>query len=138
MDLGLSKAGDYAVRAAISLTAAFPNGRYRKIREIVEEMHLPRPYTPQILTLLVRAGLVEAKAGRDGGYRLTRDPREISLLEVVQAAEGDLVPTRCILRGSTCNWENPCPVHGAWVNAGDAFKKSLRGVTLASVAAKNV
>ena len=51
-------------------------------------MALPASYTPQVLRLLADAGLAEARAGRDGGYRLTRPPGEIPLLAVVEAAEG--------------------------------------------------
>jgi hypothetical protein len=43
--------------------------------------------------------LAEARAGRDGGYRLTRQPHEVALLEVVEAAEGPFTLERCILRG---------------------------------------
>jgi Rrf2 family protein len=133
MDISLSRKGDYAVRAAISLARHSGDG-YRKIREVAEEMALPERYTPQILGLLARAGLAEAKAGRDGGYRLTRHPEEVSLLEVVEAAEGPLTSTRCTLRGGPCQWDNTCPVHHVWTGAREALRHSLANVSLASVA----
>lgn len=133
MDLGLTKRGDYAVRAAISLAQGYGNG-YRKIREIAEEMDLPLRYTPQILVLLARSGLAEARAGRDGGYRLSRPPEEISLLEVVEAAEGELTSTRCTLRGGPCRWDDRCAVHDAWVAARTAFTDKLRSTTLGEIA----
>jgi DNA-binding IscR family transcriptional regulator len=40
-------------------------------------MALPASYTPQVLRLLADAGLAEARAGRDGGYRLTRPPGQV-------------------------------------------------------------
>lgn len=133
MDLGLTRTGDYAVRAAIALARAHGNG-YRKIREVADDMALPLRYTPQILGMLARAGLAEAKAGRDGGYRLSRVPSEISLLEVVEAAEGPLQSGRCTLRGGPCQWDNACPVHSAWVSAGKALRGSLAAVSLAEIA----
>jgi Rrf2 family protein len=133
MDLKLSKTGDYAVRAAIALAQGYGNG-YRKIREIASEMALPLRYTPQILTMLARADLAEARAGRDGGYRLTRPPSEISLLAVVEAAEGPLKTERCTLRGGPCQWKNACPVHHAWVAAGEALRTSLAQISLEEVA----
>lgn len=136
MDLGLTKRGDYAVRAAISLAQFYGNG-YRKIREVAQEMDLPVRYTPQILGLLNRAGLAEARAGRDGGYRLSRDPNEISLLEVVEAAEGELTSARCTLSGGPCRWDVTCAVHDSWVAAREAFKESLSRSTLAAVAAED-
>ena len=76
MDLALTRRGDYAVRAALCLARAAGDGRYVKIREVAGTMALPASYTPQVQRLLAEAGLAEARAGRDGGYRLTRPPGE--------------------------------------------------------------
>jgi Rrf2 family iron-sulfur cluster assembly transcriptional regulator len=135
MDLGLTRRGDYAVRAALCLARWGGEGRYVKIREVVQRMALPASYTPQVLRLLAEAGLAEARAGRVGGYRLTRLPGEIALLEVVEAAEGALALERCILRGGPCHWEQACAVHGAWSAAVQACRDSLRQTTLADLAA---
>ena len=134
MDLALTRRGDYAVRAALYLARPADHGRYLKIREVAEAMKLPVSYTPQVLKLLAAAGLAEAKAGREGGYRLTRPPGEVSLLEVVEAAEGAFVLERCILRGGPCHWEQACAVHSAWAAAVQACRDSLRRTTLADLA----
>lgn len=133
MDLTLTKRGDYAVRAALSLGRAFKGGGLRKIREVADEMGLPLRYTPQILRLLSKAGLAEARAGRDGGYRLARPPGDVSLLEVVEAAEGPLRPRRCTLTGGPCHWEQMCPVHPAWEEATQALRQSLSTTSLAGL-----
>jgi Rrf2 family protein len=135
MDLGLTRRGDYAVRAAICLARRGGDGGYVKIREVAQTMVLPASYTPQVLRLLAEAGLAEARAGRDGGYRLTRPPGEIALIEVVEAAEGAFELERCILRGGPCHWEQACAVHGAWSAAVASFRDSLRQTTLADLAA---
>jgi DNA-binding IscR family transcriptional regulator len=76
VDLALSRRGDYVLRAAVDLAVAWSDdGAYRKIREVAESMDLPRSYTPHVLGALARAGLAEARAGRAGGYRLRRAPR---------------------------------------------------------------
>ena len=133
MDLALTRRGDYAVRAALCLAGLAGDGRYVKIRELVTTMDLPASYTPQVLRLLAEAGLAEAKAGRDGGYRLTRPPGEVALLEVVEAAEGAFTLDRCILRGGPCHWDQACAVHAAWAAAVQACRDSLRRTTLADL-----
>ena len=132
MDLALTRRGDYAVRAALCL-AKRVGGGYVKIREVAQTMALPASYTPQVLRLLADAGLAEARAGRDGGYRLTRPPDEVPLLEVVEAAEGPFTLERCILRGGPCHWEEACAVHAAWSAAMEATRDSLRRTTLADL-----
>lgn len=97
MELTLTKRGDYLVRAAICLARAYGGSDYCKIREVAEAMELPRSYTPQILGVLVQAGWAEAKAGREGGYWLRRDPARISLLEWSRRERG-----RCARRGARC------------------------------------
>lgn len=131
----MTRRGDYAVRAALCLAKLGDDGRYVKIREVAETMALPVSYTPQVLRLLADAGLAEAKAGREGGYRLVREPRRISLLQVVEAAEGAFTLDRCILRGGPCHWERTCAVHGAWSAAVEAWRDSLRRTTLADLVA---
>jgi Rrf2 family protein len=133
VNLRLTRRGDYAVRAAISLGRGFSDQRYRKIREVASEMSIPLRYTPQILRLLARAGLAEARAGRVGGYRLLRDPRDISLLEIVEASEGPLRTGECTLRGGPCHWEHMCAVHPAWEAANNALRDTLSATSLRDV-----
>jgi len=138
MDLTLSRRGDYVVRAAIYLAAHWDGGGgYSKIREVSEAMELPRSYTPQLLGTLAKAGLAEAKAGRVGGYRLTRPPEEIAVLEVIEAAEGYLSSRRCPMRGGPCHWDNVCALHPTWVKASEAIRSTLAATTLAEVAAED-
>jgi Rrf2 family protein len=133
MDLALTRTGDYAVRAALCLAKGWGQDRFLKIREVAAAMDLPAGYTPHILRLLAAAGLAEARAGREGGYRLVRPPVEISLLDVVEAAEGRFTFERCILRGGPCHWEHACAAHAAWTAAIQACRGSLHATTLAAL-----
>jgi Rrf2 family protein len=134
VDVTLSKTGDYAVRAALALAASHAEDRFVTIEEIATRMALPRTFTPQVLGMLARAGLVTSKAGRGGGYRLARDPATISMLEIVEAAEGTLLNERCTLRGGPCLRDDRCVVHDTWVAAQQAFRASLAQTSLAAVA----
>jgi len=134
MDLTLSKTGDYAVRAALALAISYRDERSVTIAEIAERMSLPKPFTPQVLGSLTRAGLVASKAGRGGGYRLAREPATITVLDVVEAAEGPLINTRCTLRGGPCLRDDRCAVHDTWIAAGQALRASLASTSLEELA----
>jgi Rrf2 family protein len=122
------------MRAAAALARSWDSHEYRKIREISEAMAIPARYTPEILSLLQRAGLAQARAGRSGGYMLSRPPAEISLLEVIEASEGPLASQRCVMSGGPCHWHDMiCAVHPMLESAGNALTDSLRSQTLASV-----
>jgi Rrf2 family protein len=137
MDMTLSKRGDYVVRSAISLARAFEEGVPRKIREVVGETEVPQTFASQILADLVRAGVASSRAGRNGGYWLARAPEDISVLEVVEAAEGPLHAERCALGEGPCRWESVCPLHETWSEATAMLRQVLAATTLAEVAARD-
>jgi Rrf2 family protein len=134
MELSLGKRADYTVRAVLDLARHHGHGR-RKTAEIAAEMQVPQTYLPQLLAELVRAGIVRSLAGRHGGYELVRPPDEISLLEVIEVADGPLLSAECVLRGGPCRWEEACAIHAPWARAQEAFRASLSSTTFAEVAA---
>ncbi len=137
MNLTLSKRGDYVVRSAIVLARALESGSLVKIREVVEQTGVPATFASQILADLVRAGIAGSRAGREGGYRLERAPSEVSVLEVVEAAEGPLRAERCALASGPCHWEAVCPMHETWTAATSALREVLGAVSLAEVAERD-
>lgn len=137
MDMTLSRRGDYVMRSAITLARAFASGEQRKIREVVAETAIPATFASQILADLVRAGLASSRAGRDGGYRLIRSPEEISVLEVIEAAEGTLHAERCALGEGPCRWDAVCPLHETWLEMTGALRELLARTSLAEVAGRD-
>ncbi|MTV24758.1 Rrf2 family transcriptional regulator [Nitriliruptoraceae bacterium ZYF776] len=129
MRLELGRRADYAIRACVDLARHHGDGR-RKARAIAETMDIPTTYVPQILAELVRAGLIGSTAGRAGGYALARAPERITLLEVVEALEGNILATDCVLRGGPCRWSDMCAVHVPWARAQHALLGSLAETTL--------
>ena len=134
MRLELTKRGDYAVRAMLALTRGSGNGLL-SARRISDAMGIPVSFLPQVLTDLQRAGLVEAAPGRSGGYRLSRDPGAISLLDVIEAVEGDARRQSCVLRGGQCGVDGTCDVHNVFFAGQEAFRDTFAAANLAELAA---
>jgi Rrf2 family protein len=132
VNVSLGTKGDYSVRAVLDLARHYGEGR-RKTREIAASMRIPRKYLSQILANLVRRGLLTAVAGQAGGYELSRAPSRISLLDVVEAAEGPIELRQCLLRGFPCGSGGTCAVHEAWSAAQGAMVQRLRRVTFAEI-----
>jgi len=130
MKIELGQAGDYAVRSVLALAR---NGGRLKAREIAAEMSLPRKYLPQVLALLIRAGLVHSVAGPGGGYELAKDSSEITLLAVIEATEGPVMSRKCVLRGGPCRLDGTCAVHDAWADAQAALAAKLARTTFADL-----
>lgn len=134
MQAVLGRKGDYTVRAMLYLARHAGEGR-QKARIVADAMEIPSQYATQILAGLVGAGLLEATAGPDGGYELARPADTISLLEVVEAAEGPILLEQCVLRGGACDWTNVCPIHQAWSRAQNALVRELADTSFADLAA---
>ncbi len=133
MRLQLTKRGDYAVRAMLAL-ARGAGGGLLSARRISEAMCIPVRFLSQVLADLQRAGLVVAAPGRAGGYRLSRDAASISLLEVIEVAEGDSRRQTCVLRGSPCGTHGHCDVHEVLFRAQEALLATLDAESLADLA----
>ncbi|HBD02497.1 TPA: hypothetical protein DD448_03650 [Candidatus Collierbacteria bacterium] len=71
----------------------------------MQKSGLPRSFLVKIARDLIKAGLIAAKEGRGGGYRLLGNPQKISLRKVVEAIEGKLATTGCLVHGA-----RPCPL----------------------------
>ena len=131
MRLELTKRGDYAVRAMIAL--ACDDAGLMSARTIAAGMAIPPRFLPQVMADLVRAGLAEGVTGRSGGYRLSVSAADISLLAIVEAAEGTSRRETCVLRGGPCGRDGACAVHAAFCAAEAAMIGALDSVTLAEV-----
>jgi Rrf2 family protein len=82
---------------------------------------------------LVEGQLVEGAPGRTGGYRLTRAPEDVSLLDVVEAVEGDMRRRGCILRGGPCRPNGICAVHPVFIAAEDDLLDRLAQAKVADL-----
>jgi Rrf2 family protein len=132
MRLELTRRGDYAIRAMVALAGA--NGDRLSVRRIAEAQSIPAAFLPRVMADLVGAGLADAASGRTGGYRLALDASRISLLDIIQAVEGDPRRRRCVLRGGPCRRDGACAVHGVFATAQDEMLRALAGSTIADVA----
>ncbi|MBP1704442.1 MAG: transcriptional regulator, BadM/Rrf2 family [Chloroflexi bacterium] len=132
MRLDLTKRGDYAIRAMLAL-ARSRNGSLQSVSRIAADMAIPRQFLPEVMLDLGRAGLVDAVPGRSGGYRLRRPATDITLLDVVEAVEGDSRRRTCILRGGPCGTDTVCEVHEPFVAAQGAMLAALDQATLADL-----
>jgi Rrf2 family transcriptional regulator, iron-sulfur cluster assembly transcription factor len=133
MRLELTRRGDYAVRAMLALSA--PNvDPWLSASRISGAMAIPERFLPRVLRDLARAGLVEARTGRTGGYRLARASRAITLFDVIAAVEPEDGARRCILRGIPCATDGRCAVHEPFDQARTAMQGRLAATTLADLA----
>ena len=85
----LSKRTEYGVRAVVQLARLWPRG-FVQAQDLARQEDLPNKFLEAILLALRRGGFLESKIGREGGYRLSRAPRDIRVGELIRRLEGRL------------------------------------------------
>lgn len=131
MRLELTKRADYAIRTVIALARA-ADGERLSVRRVAADQMVPERFLSQVMRDLVRAGLVDGTVGRSGGYRLAKPSKAISLLDVVEAVEGDSRRRVCILRGGPCVRDGVCDVHAVFAAAEDDMLGRFRTTSIAN------
>lgn len=86
----ISRKADYAIRA-MAILASLGEERSMQAQELAGEGRIPTKFLEQILLSMKRAGLLRSKRGVGGGYRLGRESRLITLADVIEAVDGELV-----------------------------------------------
>ncbi len=99
----ISTKGRYALRILIDMAEQNRN-KYIKLKDIAQRQDISEKYLESIVKELVKNHIVVGLRGKGGGYRLSKDPNEINVGEVLRIMEGSLAPVACLEEGS-----EPCP-----------------------------
>jgi len=103
-------------------------------KEIGEKQNLPVTYLEQLMLTLRKAGLVNATRGAKGGYMLARSPKDISLIEIVEALEGPLDIADCTDVPNCCLVPSACAFKDLFTRANKALYDVFDQVSLAQIA----
>ncbi len=124
----LTTKGRYAVTAVLDL--AFHSQKSPvTLTEIATRQTISLSYLEQLFARLRKAGLVIGVRGPGGGYRLSRDPEEINVAEVIAAVDEDLDSTKCAGLGD-CQDGLPCLTHDLWTGLSEQIRGYLKGISL--------
>ncbi|MDG4831614.1 Rrf2 family transcriptional regulator [Solwaraspora sp. WMMD1047] len=127
----ISARGDYAVRAALSLAAAYPS--LLSALAIAQQQEMPRKFLEAVLADLRRAGVVRAQRGAEGGYTLSQPPREITIGTVLRAVDGPLAGVRGLRPEETTYAGAAENLPGLWVAVRAAVREVVDEVSLAEL-----
>jgi Rrf2 family transcriptional regulator, cysteine metabolism repressor len=132
----LSVRGEYALRALLVL-GLHHSQQVVRIQFISEQQKIPKRFLEQILNDLKSIGVVESKRGVAGGYRLARQPEQISLAAVVRHVEGALAPVSCVsekfYEKCSCPDESRCAIRSVMKEVRDAIVQIMERITVADL-----
>ena len=125
---------EYAIRG-LSEMAIRENGGRVMLDELVEGTNLPRDFMAKVFQRLVHAGLLRSSKGRGGGFSLSRPAHEITMMQIVEAMEGQQLMDRCVVGLERCHDHMPCPQHDLYKPIRQRLKDYMSTTTLADLAA---
>ena len=127
----ISTKGRYALRVMLDI-ATHPDGGPTSLAGVAERQEISLKYLESIVAALSKAGLLKSFRGKTGGYILGRAPEQITVLEILEAAEGSLAPVGCVENG--CPRLSVCGTVALWKKLDSVICDYLGGVTLKDVA----
>ena len=133
----ISKRTDYATRAVLALAIGEAEAPI-KLEELARRTAVPKSVLEQVMPTMRSAGIVRSERGARGGYRLNRQPEEITLERVVRLFQGQLAPIGCATRShpEPCPMRVECSLRFVWEEVRDATIAALARTTFADLAVR--
>ena len=129
----ISTKGRYATRMLLDIAQHQKDG-YVTMKSVAERQGISKKYLEQFTAQLAKAGLLDIRRGNQGGYRLLRDPADITLADVLSLTEGSLHAVACLEHTpNRCERCNACMTLPAWVGLDKVVNDYLSSVTLQSL-----
>jgi Rrf2 family iron-sulfur cluster assembly transcriptional regulator len=122
----ITRQADYAVRAVLYL-ARLGGGERAATSTVAEQQRIPPSFLAKIISQLSIAGLLHTSRGARGGVTLARPPKEVSLLDVIEAIDGPIMLNECVGDDGDCSFEQDCPLRSVWCDAQEVLVKRLKG-----------
>lgn len=130
----ISTKGRYALRVMIDI-AVYSNGEFISLKDISKREEISLKYLEQVISVLNRANLVQSLRGNNGGYRLSKEPKDYTAGEILRAAEGTLCSVQCLVNS---NYECPhlqiCSTIDFWKGFDKVVDDYVNSVTLEKLA----
>lgn len=131
--MNVTSKGRYALRVMVDL-AQHPEEGFVSLKTVAERQQISMKYLENIVACLKRAELLESTRGKDGGYRLCREPGAYTVGEILRCIEDNLAPVSCIREdGVHCERAAACVTIPMWKELDEITNTYLDGVTLADL-----
>ncbi len=129
--LRISKLADYGTVVMVHLAKC---SQQLNARDIALHTHLTIPTVSKLLKRLTTAGLLSSVRGVNGGYRLQRAARDISVAEIIYAMDESRGLTECSAHQSECSLQEVCHIQGNWRLISQSIESALKSVSLEALA----
>ncbi|UCG78090.1 MAG: Rrf2 family transcriptional regulator [Nitrospirota bacterium] len=122
----ITRETDYAIRCVLFLSKE-PKKVFM-VSEIADKQKVPKAFLAKILQKLVKGKIATSIRGVKGGFMITKPPRQITMLEVIEAVSGPFSLNTCVLDDTKCERSNYCSVHPIFVDLQKEFAEKIKKI----------
>ena len=128
----ITRQSEYAIKTLLEL-ARLPFGQSLRTQEISQRQGVPEVFLKKTIQLLARGGLIATQRGAQGGVRLNVSANRITIVDIIQAIEGNLAINPCLAPGCHCQNESFCQIRKILQRAQEAMVAELSRETLQDI-----
>ncbi|NLY87085.1 MAG: Rrf2 family transcriptional regulator [Clostridiales bacterium] len=133
----VSTKGRYALTVMVDI-AKNSNGEYVPLADIARRENLSNKYLESIIAILIKGEMLISLRGKNGGYKLSREPKDYNISKILKLTEGTLAPVNCIIQdGVTCDKAATCSTLPLWTGLDRVIENYLGGITLEDIVIGN-
>lgn len=132
----ITKETDYAIICVLYL--AVRRFDYVTVAEIADSYNIPKAFLSKIFQKLTKADLIYSRQGKKGGFKLTGQPKNISLMDIYNAIHGSLAINVCLDQKDVCERMAFCGIKSIWNEINQVIIDRLKGTTFADLAQKEI
>ena len=133
----VSTKGRYALTVMVDLAKLSDVG-FVSLADIAERENLSMKYLESIISILNKGGMLKSLRGKNGGYKLAREPKDYNISEILLLTEGTLAPVNCIMQeGIQCEKAATCSTLPLWAGLDNVIDKYLSTITLEDIITGN-
>jgi len=132
MTVLFSKKCEYALQA-LQLMAEFHGDGTVSADQIAYQLDIPKEFISKILQSLAKSDIIISQRGNAGGFKLGRDPENISLIDIVENIDGTGAFENCVIGHLNCNSAEPCSMHEVWAPMRNELNRFMASTCLQNI-----
>lgn len=125
----ITRASDYAIRVILFLCSQ-PSDKYFIRGELSTACNIPDTFLGKLLQHLVKSDILMSERGKRGGFKLKKDPSDITLYDIITSVEGGIEINECLTDTSFCSVHSSCSLHNALNTIRDNIINELKSYTI--------
>ena len=133
----LANSSKYAIKSIVYIVSNSSPEKKLLVKDIAKNIDAPQPFLSKILQQLSTKNYLSSTKGPNGGFFVTEEQLEKSVMDIIVEIEGRDRLKQCALNFENCDSENPCPIHDFISDVKEELRASLSNIKVIDLKDKN-